>query len=422
MSVLSSLERSFPNSPSCVRLKSALLFHGVQYTGELASAAKWAFPNYMPYQLPVGMPAFEGKRRIEIPYLLRMQDDTQVRLRIKDGSPFSIHQTDKPNWFEIQEDGHRVMLTTFEPRLNWANKITSDGTPMRATGLSQHGEMLVLNVAPGCEYFVSPMEATPDKSENLSCKFCLYGLPDRRLKTLGQELFQIGLPTSTYDRVVEACCDPDTDAKQLYLVGGSMTSPEDEGARFVEIAESLSRAGLCERYYVACGSGAIPKKHMKALKALGVRGACFNLEVWDESAFERICPGKAKWVGRAAWIRALEEAVEVFGANDVMTAFVGGVEIDGPNAMTPDQALESAIEAGEYLIPRGIQPLYSLYWRTTGQNRGEEPAYTLPLFLQINEALAGIRRRENMTINMDFLSKRGAYMQLEPDYDSAIVS
>ena len=112
----------------------------------------------------------------------------------------------------------------------------------------------------------------------------------------------------------------------------------------------------------------------------------------------------------------------MFGANDVMTAFVGGVEIDGPNAMTPEQALESAIEAGEYLIPRGIQPLYSLYWRTTGQNRGEEPAYTLPLFLQINEALAGIRRRENMTINMDFLSKRGAYMQLEPDYDSAIVS
>ena len=63
--------------------------------------------------------------------------------------------------------------------------------------------------------------------------------------------------------------------------------------------------------------------------------------------------------------------------------------------MTPDAALRSAIEAGEYLIPRGIQPLYSLYWRTTGQNRGEEPIYTLPLFLQINEALAEIRRRES---------------------------
>ena len=63
--------------------------------------------------------------------------------------------------------------------------------------------------------------------------------------------------------------------------------------------------------------------------------------------------------------------------------------------------------------------MYSLYWSMKGRNRGEEPVYTLPLFLQINEALAEIRRRENMPMNLNFLSKRGAYMQLEPDYDVA---
>ena len=418
MSVLTKLKTSFPDSPACVRLKAALLFHGVQYCTDLAIAAKWAFPNYAPYQLPVGLPAFEGSRRIAIPYLLRMQDDTQVRLRIKEDSPFSLRPTDRDRWYDVLEHDNVVAKTTFEPRLNWTEKLTSDGTPMRATGLSQHGEMLVLNVAPGCEYFLSPVEGQPEKSENLSCKFCLYGLPDKRLEALGQELFQIELPNQTYTRVIEACLDTDTRAKQLYLVGGSMTSPEAEGERFVQIARALNAAGLCERYYVACGSGAIPKHHMETLQSLGVRGACFNLEVWDEAAFERICPGKAKWVGREAWLRSLEEAVEVFGRNNVMTAFVGGVELEGEDAMTPEQALQSAIDAGEYLIPKGIQPIYSLYWRTTGQNRGEEPAYTLPLFLQINEALAKIRIRENLPMNTEFLSKRGAYMQLEPDYET----
>ena len=88
MSVLAGLREAFPTSPECVRLKAAILFHGVQFCYELADACEWAFPNYAPYQIPVGMEPHNGQRRISIPYLLRMEDDTQVRLRIKPDSPF----------------------------------------------------------------------------------------------------------------------------------------------------------------------------------------------------------------------------------------------------------------------------------------------------------------------------------------------
>ena len=57
---------------------------------------------------------------------------------------------------------------------------------------------------------------------------------------------------------------------------------------------------------------AIPKDAMLEMKALGVKGACFNLEVWDPIQFERVCPGKSKFVGRERWIEALEDAVEGF--------------------------------------------------------------------------------------------------------------
>ena len=299
--------------------------------------------------------------------------------------------------------------------------LTADGTAMKATGLSQHGEMLVLNVAPGCEYFVVPGQSGSEKTKNLSCSFCLYGLPDKRIKALGQELYVLNVPKPTLDRVVEACAHPTTDAQQLYIVGGSMLDMEAEGKRYIQIAERLARAGLTERYYVACGSGAIRREEMRELKDLGVRGACFNMEVWHPDQFARICPGKNTIVGRQRWIESLEEAVSVFGDDHVMTAFVGGAELDGDGAFNdPQQALDSAIESGEYLIPRGIQALYSLYWRMTGKNRGLEPTYTLEFFLQLGEALADIRQRENRLTNPDFISKRSAYMQLEPDYDAAL--
>ena len=115
----------------------------------------------------------------------------------------------------------------------------------KATGLSQHGDMLVLNVAPGCEYFVVPRESG-EGTENLSCKFCLYGLPDKRMEPLGQELYVIDVPTPTIARVIEECAHESTDAKQLYLVGGSMLDMEAEGAlQIMNSMQLVSRKILC---------------------------------------------------------------------------------------------------------------------------------------------------------------------------------
>ncbi len=416
MSLLARLAADYKSSPDSVRLKAALLFAGVRYHPSLADAADWAFPNYLQYHLPAGEPAHRGARLVNMPYLLRFLDDTQVRLRIKPDSPFSVVPHENPLGFAIFEDDRLITTTTFEPRLPWADQLTADGTPMRATGLSQHGDMLVLNASPGCEYFVVPTEA--GKSRNLSCTFCLYGLPDKRMEPLGQQLFVTELPEATLRRVAEAASRSDTHARHLYLVGGSMLDMAKEGDRFVQIARFLAERGLTERYYVTCGSGALPRAQMEALKDAGVRGACFNLEVWDPVQFARVCPGKNAIVGRDRWIASLEEAVDVFGPQEVMSAFVGGAELDGEGAMeSPDQALESAIEAGEYLIPRGIQTVYSLHWKVTGKSRGEEPVYTLDFFLRLNERLAAIRRGHNRLINPEHFCRRCAYMQLEPDYD-----
>ena len=415
---LAGLEDTYPGTPAPVRLKAALLFSGVRYDPCLAEAGDWAFPNYAPHQLPSDAEPFRGKRQITVPYLMHLADDTQVRLRIKPDSPFVLRPDENPLGYTLYEGDVPVTAATFERRLAWADSLTADGTPMRATGLSQHGDMLVLNVAPGCEYFVVPKEG--GGTRNLHCKFCLYGLPDKkRLEPLGQSLYVLDVPRPTLERVTEACGHRDTHARHLYLVGGSMLDMEAEGARYVQIARHLAEAGLADRYYIACGSGAITRTHMEQLRDAGVRGASFNLEVWDPAQFERVCPGKASIVGRERWLQSLEEAVDVFGVGNVLTAFVGGAELEGEGAFAdPQAALESNLESGEYLIPRGIQPVFSLHWNVTGKSRGEEPFYSLENFLKLNEGLAAIRRREQRPINQEFFCRRCAYMQLEPDHDS----
>lgn len=416
--LLDRLAADYPDIPEVVRLKAAVLFAGVRYDPCLADASHWTFPSYMPHHIALEYPAHNGQRHISIPYLFRLGDDTQIRLRIKEESPFIVRKDDDPLGHAIYEGDRRVCATSFEARQPWTAMLTADGTPMRATGLSQHGDMLVLNVAPGCEYFVVPAEG---RTKNLSCTFCLYGLPDKqRMEPLGQSLYVVDVPRPTLDRVIEACAHPTTEASTLYLVGGSMLKMEDEGERFVRIAEQIAKAGLCDRYYVACGTGAIPRRHMEEMRALGVRGACFNLEVWDPQQFARICPGKSSIIGRDRWLQSLDEAVEVFGPENVMSAFVGGAELEGEGAMQdPAEALASAIEAGEYLTPRGIMATYSLFWKMTGKTRGEEPIYTLDHFLRLSAALADIRKRHGRPINTAFFSKRAAYMQLDPDYDAA---
>ncbi|MAD60967.1 MAG: hypothetical protein CMH49_05570 [Myxococcales bacterium] len=451
-SVLDRLAADHPQVPAVVRLKAALLFYGLQDSERqvkfLVEAGDWAFPNFMPHYLAPAFPAYRGMRQVPFPYLIRLADDTQVRLRLKSESPFVLRRldgTDFPNFEEAQQNSDSMgawshqhqkspkhtqvkgfpyalyekdrYITTlsFEPKLAWSAALTADGTPFKATGLSQHGDMMVLNPAPGCEYFVAPFG---HEKKNLSCQFCLYGLPDQRMKSLGQSLFKAELPTENLKRICEACAHPETNAKHLYLVSGSMVDMAEEGRRFVQLARSLNQAGLTERYYVACGSGAIPKSAMLEMKALGVKGACFNLEVWDPVQFKRVCPGKDKFVGRERWIEALEDAVEVFGEGHVMSAFVGGAELDGEGAFSdPDQALASNLAGAEFLLSKRIQPIYSLHWKMTGKNRGLEPIYTLDHFLKLNQGLAEARQRHQLAINPDFFCRRCAYMQLEPDYD-----
>jgi hypothetical protein len=148
-----------------------------------------------------------------------------------------------------------------------------------------------------------------------------------------------------------------------------------------------------------------------------VDAVCFNLEVWSEELFSRVCPGKNRYVGYDGWIAALESAVKLWGAGRVYSAMVAGVELEPEHNMNWQQAADLAIEGSADLCSRGIIPVYSLYWPAGGKERSDYQSSLRNFFERLAGEYRDIRQQHDLQLWDGFMCHRCAYMQLECDVD-----
>jgi len=276
----------------------------------------------------------------------------------------------------------------------------------------------VINVAPGCEYFLHK-----ENGISMRCGFCSYGAPDERTTPLGQKVGQVEIPPPTLERMGEAmnAVIDQTEIRHIYLVGGSLTDGRKEGERFLQLARFVKQANT-RRIPVALGSGAIPDDliaqfHSEQL----VQHVCFNLEIWSEPLFAKVCPGKNRYVGYHRWIEALETAVRHWGRGNVYSAMVAGMELEPEHGLEWEQAASIALEGAEDLCRRGIIPIYSLVWPVGGRQRPDYHARIRNYFETLSAGYQAIRRRHHLTVSDTFMCHRCAYMQLECDLDRTVL-
>ena len=408
-----------PKLPENAELKLDLMFAGIRYTDALGQAADGAFPNFYPYRFAPGEPDPTGKGKALIPYMLITEDDVLSRIKGNGQSPWII-AGDRRSGYRLRHEQHKYpeRAVQFTPIPDWMKKLTSDGVAMDQTGISLHTDMAVINLAPACQYFLVEKE----NGKSLRCGFCAYGAPDARSDQLGQKMDQVSLPELSYARMKETLAElaASNEVRHIYLVGGSMTDWAQEGQRFVELAREVQSV-IQHKIPVTCGSGALPDAYIKQLHDEDlVDAVCFNLEVWSESLFAKVCPGKNKFVGYKNWIAALEYAVKVFGKGRVYTAMVAGIELGPEFGMSGEEALNLALRGAEDLCSRGVIPIYSLYWPVAGHNLPETFSILRKYFEQLNLGYAEIRKNYALQIWEGFMCHRCAYMQLECDIDLRI--
>jgi hypothetical protein len=396
------------------RLKVDVMFEGIRYSEALGNAVEHALPNYYPYRFKPDEPNPTGKPQVAIPYLIRTPDGTMIRVKGNGESDWVV-EGDKAAGYRLRNAtaGDDIEIR-FEPMPEWMRGQTSDGFPMAQAGVSLHSDMMVINVAPGCEYFLHKHDG-----ESMRCRFCSYGAPDERTAHLGQVAGQLAIPGITLSRMQETVTAAlgETPIRHIYLVGGSLTDWREEGERFLQLARAVKEINR-ENVPVTLGSGALPddllqRFHDEAL----VDNVCFNLEVWSEPLFAKVCPGKNRYVGYDRWIASLETAVALWGRGRVYSAMVAGIELEPEHEMDWLQAADLCIAGAEDLCSRGIIPIYSLYWPIGGKNHPDYMSRLRSFFERLNIAYAGIREKNGLAISDEFMCHRCAYMQLECDID-----
>ena len=144
----------------------------------------------------------------------------------------------------IDDRSGRSCRSSSNPSWPWQTQKTADGLPFPQAGVTTHGDMLVINVAPGCEYFLHKQDGV-----SMRCTFCAYGAPDERTAHLGQKTGQVEIPPPTLERMREAldAVTGQTEIRHIYLVGGSLTDCA-QGRRTFPATGALRQAGQHARH------------------------------------------------------------------------------------------------------------------------------------------------------------------------------
>lgn len=395
-------------------LKVQVMCEGIRYTPALGQAAGHSMPNYYPYRFKPGEHDPTGRGQAPIPYLINTADGTEIRIMGNGDSPWHVEGDLQQGYLLIDDSSGQRVPIEFEPLRPWLTQKTSDGLPFSQAGVTTHGDMLVINVAPGCEYFLHKHDGM-----SMRCGFCAYGAPDERTVHLGQKTGRVEIPEPTLERMREAleAVISQTEIRHIYLVGGSLTDARKEGERFLQLARFVKQANT-RGIPVALGSGALPDDIIAQFHAEQlVQFVCFNLEMWSEPLFAKVCPGKHRYVGYQRWIEALETAVRLWGRGNVYSAMVAGIELEPEHGLEWDEAARIALQGAEDLCSRGILPIYSLVWPVGGRTRADFHARIRSYFETLNTGYQAIRRQHGLSVSDGFMCHRCAYMQLECDID-----
>jgi hypothetical protein len=399
--------------PGAVLWKTELMFRGVRYTPELAAAvSEGAAENYWPY---TRRDAASHLVQIPIPYLFRLENGSVARVRVDDTSDLAVRRAQRGDGFALCDGDGPLCPIDFVQAHSWQSFRTSDGFSHCEAGVEQLGDMLVVNVAPGCEYHRSKNEA----GESMKCAFCAYGRFGPRSTALGQVPGQVAPAPQALRRLEEVlrAAAASGEARHVYVTGGSLLGPAQEVERYLPVVAACRRA-VGDRLTVTCGSGAVDKVHSRRFRDAGADSCCYNMETWDAATFEAALPGKARHVGRERWIEGLLGAVEVFGWGRVASAFVAGIEMLPPApGMDAGEMLDSIVEGATFLLDHGVVPLYSPLWPVTGTAYRLDQGLQPEVYLQLEMEIFRLREERQFPVPAWLTCSGCSYMLLEVDFD-----
>jgi hypothetical protein len=232
--------------------------------------------------------------------------------------------------------------------------------------LTVYGDTTLGIFSPGhCYYF----------NDERQCRFCSLGaaraeLSDHRMKVLPELATEavnitLGLEPGRYRRVL--------------LNGGTIPNYNKGFSLHTEILTSVAELNTPPEFgFHLISMPPVDYGLFKPLKSIGATLA-MSLEIFDETLFKQLCPGKAEDYGRTKFIDAFEAAVNTLGRGNVYVGFVAGIE-----------PIETLIHGMEFFGEMGVVPAVAVFHPDAGSHLSMHPRPTMEYLRTVGISMSKI--------------------------------
>jgi len=362
---LDRLSLNFPEIPFEAILKQDLLRLGLGFSPDSLRIATGFKPkDYFIFSFDLATLdelKAEGEHLLHAPEEIRFfagsRDlaQTVVNVRLNPKSPYRVELTE--GVLSVVCDGETLAEVSYHPVPPFYLSPLSSGKKISEIApVLEWGYLIYLTVYRLCQYWGKDEE----------CQFCDINENYRQQKKAGRDYTGIKNKADILDALqVINQLDTEKITQAITLTGGSITTGLNglkEVDFYLDYARSIHEA-FGDRWILKAVVEAFDKGECQRLKDEGgVQIYHPNYEIWDETLFKQLCPGKERFVGYQNWMNRIVDAAEVFGANKVIPNFVAGVEMAQPYGFkTANEAVNSTVKGLEFFMSKGILPRFTTW-------------------------------------------------------------
>ncbi len=381
---LEAFERRYRSIPVEAIIKQDALRLGLNFDSAALRGADFKQKDYFIFTFDHVALADQGEEiRFRVPEEIRLSGGhfnlapTVISVRVNPNSPYRV--APGPNGPALFLGDTTLGDIALPPIPEWYRHRTASGkTPGEIAPVIEWGYLIYLTAFRNCQYFGKDEE----------CAFCDINHNYRQQKQQGRPYTGV----KSMEEILEVLSwidQEDSTAKVYTITGGSVTDKlrgKNETDFYFQYAEAIE-ARFPGRWMGKIVTQAWEKEDLQRFRDVGIQVYHPNYEVWDPQLFDKLCPGKTRFIGRDVWIRRIVESAEVFGPSGVIPNFVGGVELSRPwGFATVAEAVASTGAGLDFFMSHGVVPRFTTWCPepfTTLTSIAEQEFPPLEYFLEL---------------------------------------
>lgn len=381
---LEAFERRYRSIPVEAIIKQDVLRLGLNFDSAALRGADFKQKDYFIFTFDHVALADQGDEiRFRVPEEIRLSGGhfnlapTVISVRVNPNSPYRVAPgPDGPALFLGATNLGEIALP---PIPEWYRHRTASGkAPGEIAPVIEWGYLIYLTAFRNCQYFGKDEE----------CAFCDINHNYRQQKQQGRPYTGV----KSIEEILEVLGwidQEDSTAKVYTITGGSVTDKlrgKNETDFYFQYAEAIETR-FPGRWMGKIVTQAWEKEDLQRFRDVGIQVYHPNYEVWDPQLFDKLCPGKTRFIGRDVWIRRIVESAAVFGPSGVIPNFVGGVELSRPwGFATVAEAVASTGAGLDFFMSHGVVPRFTTWCPepfTTLTSIAEQEFPPLEYFLEL---------------------------------------